>query len=82
MATPGAWSIVRNDLEVVTRGTPSDNQVAALRAVADTAESLLRARYPRRVIRRSGNRDSAYVDVMADDGNTVLQREYFVIHEE
>ena len=81
MGTPGAWYIVRNGFEAVARGGPSASATEALARLADGAEELLGMNYPGRTIRRTGNRFSAYVDVMGSDGKSILQREFFIVEE-
>ena len=74
-----AYNVIRNGFELVERAGTFDDAARAMARCAAVSEEILRGRYPSRTIRVSGNRNSTYVDAMS--GDSIFQREFFVIEE-
>lgn len=74
----GHWIVLRNGCETVDYGTSFTDAGTRMAKAADTIEELLRIRYGKaRMIQRTGNAASVYIDVLADDGSgSLLQREW------
>lgn len=83
VSTRAQWIVLRNGCETIDYGTSFADASQRMAKAADTLEELLRIRYGKaRMIQRTGNAASVYIDVLTDYGSgSLLQREWLELQD-